>query len=131
LGRGDEYRRVIQEENSLLRFGDKLADRFFSAAFWLNEIPFVQDHDRGLAVLLNHAGDSFVLRGNAAGKIDNEDAEVGAADASLGPHHAEDLYRCRMRAAPADSRGVDEDESLRAALVGDVNGITGSAGKLT
>ena len=59
-------------------FGILDTGRFGS--IWMIEIELVGDDQAGLLFLLNHTGDLTILRGDALGKVDNEEANVCATN---------------------------------------------------
>src|SRR5436853_7752433 len=114
-----------------MRFLDKLPCRLFFSARRSDQIPFVQDNDRRFSRLLDQTRNPFVLCSYAHREIDNENAEVSAANTSLCTHDAENFDRTRMFSTPANSRSVDENELPSMALVKNVNGIAGGSGQFT
>src|SRR5882724_1686231 len=117
----DQDRRVIEKENLLSGFSNKFADRLSLAALRFNEVPLVQNNQRRFARFLDQSGDSFVLRSHAAGKIDNQDTQIGAPNTSFRPHNAEDFNRARELTAPANSSRIDEQKAAAIALVRDID----------
>src|SRR6266403_1076100 len=117
----DQDRRVIEKENLLSGFSNKFADRLSLAALRFNEVPLVQHNQRRLARFLDQSGDSFVLRSHAAGKIDNQDTQIGAPNTSFRAHNAEDFNRAREFTAPANSSRIDEQKAAAIALIRDID----------
>src|SRR4029453_6138094 len=85
---------------------------------------------RTLFLFLKQAFDPFVLCCYAHCYIDNQDTEVGAANAPFRAHHAENFNRTGMFSASADSCGVDKEKFLTIVLVRNVDGVTCSSRQL-
>ena len=79
-GRYTDKGSVFQEEELVtdMLFGVLDTGRFGSIG--MIEIELVGDDQAGFLFLLNHAGDLTILRGDAFGKVDNQEANVSATD---------------------------------------------------
>ena len=119
---------VAEEEEFVTEvfFGGFEACRFL--AFGVEEVEFVSDDEAGLFFLLNHAGDFTILRGDAGGEVDDEEADVGTADGALTAHRGEDLDGVFHAGAFTEAGGIDDVMAFLAPDVGDVDGIAGGAG---
>ena len=94
----------------------------------MEEVELVRDDEAGLFFLLNEAGNFAILRGDASGEVDNEEADIGPADGALAAHGGEDFYGVFHAGAFAKAGGVDDVVAFLAPDVGDVDGIASGAG---
>src|SRR5262249_40751329 len=128
--RRNQYWRIFQEKDSCAGLIDKLQDHLFLIAFGSNQIPFVQNNNRGFPLFLDQTGDTFVLRGGTRRKIDNKHAEIGAPNASFRTHDAENFNRAGMSTASADSSGVDKEKLSTVLSIRNVDGVTSCSWQL-
>ena len=119
---------VIEEEELI---ADVLFGRLNAGgllAFRVVKVKLVGDDEAGLFFLLNEAGDLAVLRGHAGGEVDDEEADIGAADGALAAHGGEDLDGILHAGAFAKAGGVDDVMAFLAPDVGDIDGVASGAG---
>ena len=101
-------------------------DFFKTCAFlgtWVVEIKFIEHDQAGLFLVLNHACDLAVLRGDALRTVDDQKAEVGAADRSFGAHGGENFHGRVHLGSTAEAGRIDEGVALAKELVGDIDGV--------
>ena len=126
-GAGDEGR-VVEEKQFLAHVFGGFFEARGAVGSGVIEIEFVQHDEAGFFLLKDGLGDLAVHRGDACGEVDDEHAEVGAADGFLGAHGGEDLHRVVALAARAQAGGVDEGEVLALEGVGQIDRVAGGAG---
>ena len=76
----------------------------------------------------NELGDLPVLRGDTCSEVDDQHAEVGAADGLFRTDGGEDLDGIVALAARTEAGGIDESEVFSVERVGKINRIAGGSG---
>lgn len=126
-GNTDE-RGVIEEEEFAAEvfLGGFKAGRFL--ALGVEEVELVRDDEAGFFFLLDEAGDFAVLRSDASSEVDDEEADIGAADGALAAHRGEDLHGVFHAGAFTEAGGIDDVVAFLAPNVRDVDGVAGGPG---
>lgn len=96
----------------------------------VEQVVFVHHQDAGLFGFQDELGDLAILHLGSACAIDDEEAEVGAADALQGLLDAEDLNLRINAIAAANAGGVDELVVATVVSAIDVHGIARGPGDL-
>src|SRR5690606_36349883 len=96
----------------------------------LDQVPLVRHDDEAAPGLPGALGDAQVLRVDRLGRIDEEQADVGPPDRSLGPERAVVLQTLvDPRLAPETCR-IDEDQRPAVITERRVHGISRRAGHI-
>ena len=90
---------------------------------FLDEVPLVHRDDARFFCLLNEAGDLLVLRGHALRGVNDQAAQVRAADARFAAHDAENFHGIVALALRADAGGINEHVVMLSQRVEDVHGV--------
>ncbi len=94
----------------------------------VEEVEFVEDDKAGFFFFQDELGDLAILGGDACRQIDDENAEVGAADGFFRADGGEDFDGVVAFATGAQAGSIDEGEILPGKAVGEVDGVAGGAG---
>ena len=119
---------VVEEEKF---FANVFAGHFDTGAFLslgMVKVEFVGNDQAGFFLFLNHACDFAILGGHSDGEVNDEEADVGAADGAFAAHGGEDLDGVFHAGAFAEAGGVDDVVFFIAPNVWDVDGVAGGAG---
>lgn len=153
LGRGEDDRRVVQEEEPLLHPLAELGQRREAlltvvpvallqapgpdlllaglADIRRHQVPLVDHDDAGAAGLDDDVGDLLVLLSDPVERVDDEHGDVAAGDGILGAFDREILDRVVDAPGLAHAGGVDQHiplaARLRDDLEGHVDGVPGRA----
>ena len=116
------------------QFAARVRGRFFEASGLVGsgvvEVEFVEDDETGFFLIDDRLGDLAILGRDAGGDIDDQHAEVGAADGLFGAHRGKDFNRVVALAAWAEPGRVDEREVFSLERAGQIDRIAGGAGNV-
>jgi hypothetical protein len=90
-------------------------------------VPLVEDERGGAALLHRQLGDAQVLRGDAVGRVADDERHVGALHRPLGAQGREVLHGLLDLGLAAHPGGVHEDELVPVDLEGQVDRVAGGA----
>ena len=128
FGRAGDEGGIVEEK----QFAAGVGGRFFEARGLVGsgvvEVEFIEDDEAGFFLIDDRLGDLAVLGRDAGGDIDDQHAEVGAANGLFGAHRGKDFDRVVAFAAWAESGGIDEREVFSLERAGQIDRIAGSAG---
>ena len=124
---GDAQRRGIRHEVQAV---DDVLFELLAALGRRDEIPLVEQDDKGAAGLVRHAGEALVLLRDADGGVYDEQHDVGALDGALGAHVGVVLEVLRDRRALAHAGRVDEAVALAVVLDDGVHEVARRAGNV-
>lgn len=125
-GDGDE-RGVVEEEEFATDVGFEFLETGLHFAVWVVEVEFIGDDETGFVFFDDDGGDFAFLGGDAAGGVDDEGDDVGAADAAFGAADGVGFDGVIDLGLAADACGVHEEERVAAVVVEGVDGVAGGA----
>lgn len=126
-GDGDEGC-VVEEEEFATDVGFEFLETGLHFAVWVVEVEFIGDDEAGFVFFDDDGGDFAFLGGDAAGGVDDEGDDVGAADAAFGAADGVGFDGVIDLGLTADAGGVHEEEGVAAVIVEGVDGVASGAG---
>ena len=94
----------------------------------VDQLPLVEHHHDRAAGGVDALGQSLILAGDAVGRVDHQQGDVGPVDGAQGADHRVVLGRVVDPAAAAHARGVDEHDGSIGGFDQCVDGVTRGAG---
>lgn len=103
-------------------------EKFAAFAIADEQVPFVENEEDGFFVFLNELGDAFFLTGYPLGGVEDEEAQIGAAQSAFRAHDTEDFDGGVVFRAVSHSGGVAEHVVAFGETVANINGVAGGSG---
>lgn len=92
------------------------------------EIEFVQNDEAGFFLFKDKLGDFAILGRNTFREVDDQHAEIGAADGFFGTDSGENLNGVVAFATRPETSGIDESEIFASVRIREIDCIAGGAG---
>ena len=110
--------------DGILEIGDGLLTLVFG------QVPFVHHNHQRLLVFLNQLEDVHILRLNAAGGVEHQDAHVAVLDGADAAHHRIEFQVLAYLVLATDSGRVDQVEIESELVETGIDRVTRSAGNI-